>query len=83
MHASNLAVCLAPSLFHLSVGGSGSSPLRRRAGGTPEHRDLSENKAAHQCLTLMIQQVRIILLSPLSRVLYQANANTSCSTVMM
>lgn len=57
MHASNLAVCLAPSLFHLNVGTSGSSPLRRRAAGTPEQRDLHENKAAHQCLTLMIQQV--------------------------
>ncbi|ROT70317.1 hypothetical protein C7M84_011417 [Penaeus vannamei] len=57
MHASNLAVCLAPSLFHLNVGTSGSSPLRRRATGTPEPRDLHENKAAHHCLTLMIQQV--------------------------
>ncbi|KAK3880528.1 hypothetical protein Pcinc_014992 [Petrolisthes cinctipes] len=65
MHASNLAVCLAPSLFHLSVGGSGSSPLRRRAGGTPEHRDLSENKAAHQCLTLMIQQVSQVQCVPM------------------
>ncbi|XP_071534393.1 uncharacterized protein [Panulirus ornatus] len=65
MNASNLAVCLAPSLFHLNVGGSGSSPLRRRAGGTPEQRDLHENKAAHQCLTLMIQQVSQIQCVPL------------------
>ncbi|KAK8742350.1 hypothetical protein OTU49_001821 [Cherax quadricarinatus] len=65
MHASNLAVCLAPSLFHLNVGGSGSSPLRRRAAGTPEQRDLHENKAAHQCLTLMIQQVSQIQCVPI------------------
>ncbi|XP_050716150.1 rho GTPase-activating protein 7-like isoform X2 [Eriocheir sinensis] len=58
MTASNLAVCLAPSLFHLSVGSSsGSSPLRRRPGSAPEQRDLHENMAAHQCLSLMIQQV--------------------------
>ncbi|KAK8404915.1 hypothetical protein O3P69_001488 [Scylla paramamosain] len=58
MTASNLAVCLAPSLFHLNVGGSsGSSPLRRRPGSTPEQKDLHENMAAHQCLSLMILQV--------------------------
>ncbi|KAG0720545.1 Rho GTPase-activating protein 7 [Chionoecetes opilio] len=58
MTASNLAVCLAPSLFHLNVGGSsGSSPLRRRPGSAPEQKDLHENMAAHQCLSLMILQV--------------------------
>ena len=61
MTASNLAVCFAPSLFHLNVGSSGSSPLRRRAGGTPEQRDLHENKAAQQCLMYMIQNVRKFL----------------------
>lgn len=63
MTASNLAVCLAPSLFHLSVGSSsGSSPLRRRPGSAPEQRDLHENMAAHQCLSLMIQQVRSLFI---------------------
>ncbi|XP_076055678.1 rhoGTPase activating protein isoform X2 [Oratosquilla oratoria] len=70
MNASNLAVCLAPSLFHLNVGGSGSSPLRRRAAGTPEQKDLHDNKAAHQCLTVMIQQV-----SQLQCVPYEMLAN--------
>lgn len=57
MTASNLALCMAPSLFHLSMGGSGSSPLRRKNTGSPEPKNLQDNKAAHQCLTLMIQQV--------------------------
>uniref|UniRef100_A0A2P2I3D8 Rho GTPase-activating protein 7-like n=1 Tax=Hirondellea gigas TaxID=1518452 RepID=A0A2P2I3D8_9CRUS len=61
MTASNLAVCLAPSLFHLSVGGSGSSPLRRKnTSGSPEQKDLHDNKAAHICLQMMIQQVNDI-----------------------
>lgn len=61
MTASNLAVCLAPSLFHLSVGGAGASPLRRKnTSGTPEQKDLHDNKAAHICLQMMIQQVSCI-----------------------
>ncbi|KAA0196274.1 hypothetical protein HAZT_HAZT000815 [Hyalella azteca] len=58
MTASNLAVCLAPSLFHLCIGGVGASPLRRKnTSGTPEQKDLNDNKAAHVCLQAMIQQV--------------------------
>ncbi|KAF2364109.1 START domain [Trinorchestia longiramus] len=61
MTASNLAVCLAPSLFHLCVGGSGVSPLRRKnVSGSPEQKDLNDNKAAHVCLQMMIQKVHLI-----------------------
>ena len=62
MTASNLAVCMAPSLFHLHMSGTGgASPLRRKNTGAPEQKDLHDNKAAHQCLTLMIQQVITIV----------------------
>ncbi|KAB7497675.1 Alpha-L-fucosidase, partial [Armadillidium nasatum] len=57
MTESNLAVCMAPSLFFLNMGSSSSSPLRKKTLGTPEQKDLHDNKAAHQCLTLMIQEV--------------------------
>lgn len=78
MTASNLAVCLAPSLFHFShnggggsSGGSGggganvasnrsnsASPRRRKTVGIPDQRELSENKAAHDCLLYLIKTHR-------------------------
>uniref|UniRef100_A0A1I8G2C9 Rho-GAP domain-containing protein n=1 Tax=Macrostomum lignano TaxID=282301 RepID=A0A1I8G2C9_9PLAT len=58
MNASNLAVCLAPSLFyfpHETPTGSGLSPRRfRRATGVPDPRDLQDHKAATACVTFMI-----------------------------
>ncbi|GAB6028696.1 hypothetical protein CHUAL_004520 [Chamberlinius hualienensis] len=55
MTASNLAVCFAPSLFHMSCPRSQStSPRRRKTVGVPDQRELSENRAAHECLTQMI-----------------------------
>ena len=102
MTPSNLAVCLAPSLFHLPAtsssssssssatpssitaispaspissstgfgGGSGqrsgggtptsSSPRRRKTVGVPDQRELSQNKAAHDCLLQMILDFRIL-----------------------
>lgn len=57
MNASNLAVCLAPSLFHLptaSLRSSTTSPRRRKTVGVPDQRELSQNKAAHDCLMHMI-----------------------------
>ena len=81
MTPSNLAVCLAPSLFHLPAnalygrsagsnghpgstnnpvsgsgggGSTGSSPRRRKTVGVPDPRELSQNKAAHECLLQMI-----------------------------
>lgn len=58
MTPSNLAVCLAPSLFH---NGSASrttsvSPRRRKNGtGVPDPRELAETKASHDCLTFLIE----------------------------
>ena len=77
MNASNLAVCFAPSLFHM-FGGSGalnqsaSSPKRSRkmtsssssTSGTPEPKELLEQKAAHECLALMITQGRRLFVVP-------------------
>ncbi|XP_015119035.1 uncharacterized protein LOC107042491 [Diachasma alloeum] len=62
MTASNLAVCLAPSLFHfnhtnsnVANRSSSVSPRRRKTVGTPDQRELSENKAAHDCLLYLIK----------------------------
>ena len=61
MTPSNLAVCLAPSLFHLPATslrsngvGVSASPRRRKTVGVPDQRELSQNKAAHDCLMQMI-----------------------------
>lgn len=107
MTPSNLAVCLAPSLFHLpatsassssssynrsgasntsngpmsvgpggvvqsgngniigsSSGGSASSPRRRKTVGVPDQRELSQNKAAHECLLQMINDFRHLFTVP-------------------
>ncbi|CAG0888802.1 unnamed protein product [Cyprideis torosa] len=57
MTATNLAVCFAPSLFHL--GGRSGSPSPKRNGqskGVPDHRDLTQQRFAHECLTFMIEE---------------------------
>lgn len=62
MNPSNLAVCLAPSLFHLhhaptTTSRSASvSPRRRKTVGVPDPRELNENKAAHDCLLYLIKE---------------------------
>ncbi|KMQ98393.1 hypothetical protein RF55_1247 [Lasius niger] len=65
MTASNLAVCLAPSLFHFSHSNtnvtnrsSSVSPRRRKTVGIPDQRELSENKAAHDCLLHLVKMHR-------------------------
>ncbi|XP_058793829.1 stAR-related lipid transfer protein 13 isoform X2 [Phymastichus coffea] len=65
MTASNLAVCLAPSLFHfnhsnanVSNRSNSVSPRRRKTVGIPDQRELSENKAAHDCLLYLIKTHR-------------------------
>lgn len=67
MTASNLAVCLAPSLFHFNHTNSANassnrsnsvSPRRRKTVGIPDQRELSENKAAHDCLLYLIKTHR-------------------------
>lgn len=65
MTASNLAVCLAPSLFHFNHSNtnvtnrsSSVSPRRRKTVGIPDQRELSENKAAHDCLLHLVKMHR-------------------------
>ncbi|XP_070168978.1 rho GTPase-activating protein 7 isoform X3 [Polyergus mexicanus] len=65
MTASNLAVCLAPSLFHFNHSNtnvtnrsSSVSPRRRKTVGIPDQRELSENKAAHDCLLHLVKMNR-------------------------
>ncbi|XP_044309549.1 rho GTPase-activating protein 7-like [Varanus komodoensis] len=61
MSPTNVAVCLAPSLFHLNTlrGESSSSSRcsqRKYSTGKPDQRDLSENLAATQGLAHMIME---------------------------
>ncbi|XP_053419130.1 stAR-related lipid transfer protein 13 isoform X2 [Nycticebus coucang] len=59
MTPMNLAVCLAPSLFHLSLLKKESSPRviqKKYATGKPDQKDLNENLAAAQGLAHMIME---------------------------
>uniref|UniRef100_A0A3B1JSF1 Rho GTPase-activating protein 7 n=1 Tax=Astyanax mexicanus TaxID=7994 RepID=A0A3B1JSF1_ASTMX len=68
MTCMNLAVCLAPSLFHLNtVKRDASSPRvmsRKNALGKPDQRDLNENLAATHGLAHMIQECRKLFQVP-------------------
>ncbi|XP_036439464.1 rho GTPase-activating protein 7 isoform X2 [Colossoma macropomum] len=68
MTCRNLAVCLAPSLFHLNtVKRDDSSPRvmsRKNALGKPDQRDLNENLAATGGLEHMIQECRTLFQVP-------------------
>ncbi|KAJ8891728.1 hypothetical protein PR048_004263 [Dryococelus australis] len=72
MTASNLAVCLAPSLFHLhhatssasSTRSASASPRRRKTVGIPDPRELSENKAAHDCLLYLVREHKDLFVVP-------------------
>ncbi|XP_044765829.1 rho GTPase-activating protein 7 [Coccinella septempunctata] len=48
MNESNLATCFAPSLFHYSS-------ISKSNLGTPQAKDLAENKAAHDCLLFFLE----------------------------
>nr|XP_024086609.2 stAR-related lipid transfer protein 13 isoform X3 [Pongo abelii] len=59
MTPMNLAVCLAPSLFHLNLLKKESSPRviqKKYATGKPDQKDLNENLAAAQGLAHMIME---------------------------
>lgn len=67
MTASNLAVCFAPSLFHMfgQRSNPGSSPKRgRKNTGIPDQKELLEQKAAHECLTTMITECKKLFMVP-------------------
>lgn len=59
MTPMNIAVCLAPSLFHLNIVKKESSPRvmqKKYATGKPDQKDLNENLAATQGLAHMITE---------------------------
>ncbi|NXQ24159.1 RHG07 protein, partial [Alaudala cheleensis] len=60
MTPTNIAVCLAPSLFHLNTlrrdSSSSSSSQRKCSLGKPDQRELNENLAATQGLAHMIME---------------------------
>ncbi|XP_066478596.1 stAR-related lipid transfer protein 13 isoform X2 [Tiliqua scincoides] len=59
MTPMNIAVCLAPSLFHLNIIKKESSPRviqKKYATGKPDQKDLNENLAATQGLAHMITE---------------------------
>uniref|UniRef100_A0A3B3CW55 Si:dkeyp-23e4.3 n=1 Tax=Oryzias melastigma TaxID=30732 RepID=A0A3B3CW55_ORYME len=58
MTPTNIAVCLAPSLFHLTAKKDSRSGHRKHSLGRPDQRDLSENLAATQGLAFMITEVQ-------------------------
>ncbi|XP_031606216.2 rho GTPase-activating protein 7 isoform X1 [Oreochromis aureus] len=68
MTPTNLAVCLAPSLFHLNTlkrdTNAARSGHRKYSLGRPDQRDLSENLAATQGLANMITEVQRLFQLP-------------------
>ncbi|CAL1531365.1 unnamed protein product, partial [Lymnaea stagnalis] len=67
MNASNLAVCFTPTVFQLgSRHMSSHSPKRNRknAPGIPDPREILEQKAAHECLLMMITECKKLFTIP-------------------
>ncbi|KAM9781856.1 rho GTPase-activating protein 7 isoform X2 [Syngnathus typhle] len=68
MTPTNVAVCLAPSLFHLNAlkrdAGAKRSSHRKYSLGRPDQRDLSENLAATQGLANMIGEAERLFQIP-------------------
>ncbi|XP_034406844.1 rho GTPase-activating protein 7 isoform X2 [Cyclopterus lumpus] len=68
MTPTNIAVCLAPSLFHLNTlkkdANAARSSHRKYSLGRPDQRDLSENLAATQGLANMITEAQRLFQLP-------------------
>ncbi|XP_034078943.1 rho GTPase-activating protein 7 isoform X2 [Gymnodraco acuticeps] len=67
MTPTNIAVCLAPSLFHLNTlkrDANARSSHRKYSLGRPDQRDLSENLAATQGLANMITEAQRLFQLP-------------------
>ncbi|CAL1573377.1 unnamed protein product [Knipowitschia caucasica] len=67
MTHTNMAVCLAPSLFHLSAGRTDTRrnrPGQRKSSLGPEQKELSENLAATQGLAHMISEAHTLFQLP-------------------
>ncbi|KAI4874984.1 hypothetical protein NFI96_028219 [Prochilodus magdalenae] len=78
MTPMNLAVCLAPSLFHLNImkndNLSPRSIQRKYATGRPDQKDLNENLAATQGLTHMITECNRLFEVPQEMVTQSRNS---------
>ncbi|MEQ2159864.1 StAR- lipid transfer protein 13 [Goodea atripinnis] len=78
MTPMNLAVCLGPSLFHLSILKnetlSPRSIQRKYATGRPDQKDLSENLAATQGLAHMITECQHLFQIPEEMVTQSCNS---------
>ncbi|XP_061752778.1 stAR-related lipid transfer protein 13-like isoform X2 [Nerophis ophidion] len=78
MTASNLAVCLAPSLFHLSLTRSEllspRSIQRKYTTGRPDQKDLNENTAATKGLTHLITECQRLFQIPEEMVTQSRNS---------
>ncbi|XP_076843845.1 stAR-related lipid transfer protein 8 isoform X2 [Brachyhypopomus gauderio] len=77
MTAENLAVCLAPSVLHLNTSRRDTTSPRlitRKGGAKPDHKDLSENTAATQCLSHMITECKKLFQVPPEMMLRSRNS---------
>ncbi|XP_051544730.1 stAR-related lipid transfer protein 13-like isoform X1 [Myxocyprinus asiaticus] len=77
MTAESLAVCLAPSILHLNASKKdGASPrlMSRKGVAKPDHKDLSENMAATQCLCHMITECKKLFQIPHEMMLQSRNS---------
>ncbi|XP_017315037.1 stAR-related lipid transfer protein 8 isoform X2 [Ictalurus punctatus] len=67
MTAHTLAVCLAPSILHLNTSKRDAASHRlisKRGKAKPDHKDLSENMAATECLSHMITECKKLFQIP-------------------
>ncbi|XP_038617694.1 stAR-related lipid transfer protein 13 isoform X2 [Tachyglossus aculeatus] len=77
MTPMNLAVCLAPSLFHLNLLKKEASPRmiqKKYATGKPDQKDLNENLAATQGLAHMIRECNRLFEVPYEMVAQSLNS---------
>ncbi|XP_029458537.1 stAR-related lipid transfer protein 13 isoform X2 [Rhinatrema bivittatum] len=77
MTPMNVAVCLAPSLFHLNILKKDSSPRviqKKYATGKPDQKDLNENLAATQGLAHMIMECNKLFEVPLEIITQSRNS---------
>ncbi|KAM4021140.1 stAR-related lipid transfer protein 8 isoform 2-T2 [Anomaloglossus baeobatrachus] len=84
MTPGNLAVCLAPSVFHLNISKKETTSPRiiqkRVASGKPDHKDLSENMAATQGLLHMITECKKLFQIPHDMMLQSRNSYLAADT---
>ncbi|KAH1165695.1 hypothetical protein KIL84_023254 [Mauremys mutica] len=84
MTSGNLAVCLAPSIFHLNVSKKESTSPRmiqkRGTMGKPDQKDLNENMAATQGLSHMITDCKKLFQIPHDMMLQLGNSYMAADT---